>query len=62
MMPPTITNLRFLAALRHGPSDALTAGWADRHAAGVLPKMRVDEDGSVVAIAMPGDPDYDALD
>jgi hypothetical protein len=27
----------------------------------ILPKLKIDSDGRVVGIAMPGDPGYDAL-
>jgi len=61
MMPPTMANLRFV-------EDCETAGEAiaKADAAGtpprIQPKIRHDVDGAFVGFAMPGDPDYDALD
>jgi 8-oxo-dGTP pyrophosphatase MutT (NUDIX family) len=60
MMPPTIANLRFL--LPHETADAvLAAGAAVDQPVCVLPKLRRNEDGSVIGVAMPSDPDYDDL-
>jgi hypothetical protein len=60
LMPPTITNLRFLQ--EHG--DVATAMAASR-AVGtppcILPKIKM-VDGRMAGIAMPGDADYDSLD
>ena len=61
MMPPTVTNLRFL--LPHASAaDALAAGAAVDRPVCILPKLRRDDGGRVVGVAMPGDADYDDLD
>ncbi|MGB0111585.1 MAG: hypothetical protein WBP59_00040 [Ilumatobacteraceae bacterium] len=60
MMPPTISNLRFLE--RHDTAaDALAAGAAIDSPPCVLPKVRLGADGKIIGVAMPGDPDYDTL-
>ena len=60
LMPPTITNLRFLEP--HATVEAaMAAGWAVGTPTCILPKMRRDEAGRIAGIAMPGDPDYDSL-
>ena len=57
MMPPTIANLRFLSP--HATADdAVAAGAAVGEPTCILPKVRVDPDGRVVGLAMPGDPGY----
>ena len=60
LMPPTIANLRFLE-----PHADVAAAMEAAKAVGtprcILPKIRF-EAGRMVGIAMPGDPDYDALD
>ncbi len=59
MMPPTVSNLQFLAA--HG---TVAAAMAAAREVGtppcILPKLRV-EGGRLVGVALPGDDDYDAL-
>ncbi len=60
MMPPTIANLHFLSP--HACADeALAAGAEVGEPTCILPKVRVDEDGRVVGLAMPGDRGYDDL-
>ncbi|WP_420451629.1 NUDIX hydrolase [Ilumatobacter sp.] len=60
MMPPTLKNLRWLA--EHDTAGAaVEAGVAIERPAVVLPKLRVDDDGRVLGVAMPGDDDYDSL-
>ena len=60
MMPPTIANLRFL--LPHDSTDAaLAAGAGVENPVCVLPKLRRNEDGRIIGVAMPSDPDYDDL-
>jgi 8-oxo-dGTP pyrophosphatase MutT (NUDIX family) len=60
MMPPTMANLRFLAP--HASAlDAVAAGAAIERPPCTLPKLRRDDSGRIVGIAMPGDADYDAL-
>jgi hypothetical protein len=60
MLPPTLANLRVLAA-----SADVAAALAAADAAGppecVRPRLRRDETGRVVGVALPGDADYDAL-
>lgn len=57
MLPPTLANLRTLAA-----SANVAAALAAAKAAGpppcIQPRLRRDETGRVVGIALPGDPDY----
>ena len=61
LMPPTLSMLDFLA--QH---DTSAAAMRAAHQIGdpqtVLPKVRVDAEGKVVGIALPGDDDYDSLD
>lgn len=60
MFPPTVRNLEFLEA--HDSADAaLAASAAVGTPPTILPKLRVDDEGKVVGIAMPGDADYDLL-
>ena len=61
MMPPTMSNLRFL--LPHETADAaLAAGAAVDQPVCVLPKLRRSESGKIIGVAMPSDPDYDNLE
>ena len=60
LMPPTITNLRFLEQCPT-VADAMTAARAVGVPPVILPKLR-RVDGRMVGIAMPGDADYDSLD
>jgi 8-oxo-dGTP pyrophosphatase MutT (NUDIX family) len=60
LMPPTITNLRFLEQCAM-VADAMTAARAVAVPPVILPKLR-RVDGRMVGIAMPGDADYDSLD
>ena len=59
MMPPTIANLRFVAAC-----DDAEAALAVADAVGdipmIMPKLRRTTDGSR-QVSLPGDPDYDDL-
>jgi 8-oxo-dGTP pyrophosphatase MutT (NUDIX family) len=60
LMPPTVTNLRFLEP--HATvASAMDAAWAVGTPPCILPKLRRSESGAMVGIAMPGDDDYDAL-
>jgi 8-oxo-dGTP pyrophosphatase MutT (NUDIX family) len=60
LMPPTVTNLRFLEV--HGDvSSAMDAARAVGTPPCILPKIRL-VDGRMTGISMPGDPDYDELD
>jgi hypothetical protein len=60
MMPPTIANLRFLEP-HPSARVALAAGAAVAEPPCILPKVRIDPDGAIVGLAMPGDPDYSDL-
>jgi 8-oxo-dGTP pyrophosphatase MutT (NUDIX family) len=60
MMPPTMVNLRFLE-LHPTAAAALAAGAAIEQPPCILPKLRKDNDGRIVGVAMPGDADYDDL-
>jgi 8-oxo-dGTP pyrophosphatase MutT (NUDIX family) len=61
MMPPTITNLQFISQF-----DTVDAAMATARALPpprcVLPKLRVGDDGKIVGIVLPDEPDYDSLD
>ncbi len=60
LMPPTLANIQFIA--EHGDADAVLAAAAKVGTpTTILPKLKVDSDGRVLGIAMPGDPDYDSL-
>lgn len=60
MMPPTMVNLRFLEP--HATADdVLVAAAAVEDPPCILPKLRRADDGRILGVAMPGDPDYDAL-
>jgi hypothetical protein len=57
MMPPTIRNLEFL--LPHATTDdALLAAKKIGTPTAIIPQLKVDAEGRVVGIAMPGDSDY----
>lgn len=60
LMPPTVTNLRFLEA--HGTVEsAMAAGWAVGTPPCILPKIRFGESGRIIGVAMPDDADYELL-
>jgi len=60
LMPPTKVNIEFL--LPHATTDAVMAAAAVvGKPMTILPKLKVNSDGRVMGIAMPGDSDYDAL-
>ncbi len=60
LMPPTMANIEFL--LPHATTDDVLAAAAQIGIPqAILPKLKIDSDGRVVGIAMPGDPGYDAL-
>jgi 8-oxo-dGTP pyrophosphatase MutT (NUDIX family) len=57
MIPPTTSNLQFLAP--HGTTtDALNAAKKIGTPTAILPKLKTDAEGKVIGIAMPGDADY----
>lgn len=60
LMPPTLSNVEFL--LGHPNADSVLAAAAKiGRPATILPKLRVNSDGRVVGVAMPGDPDYEVI-
>jgi 8-oxo-dGTP pyrophosphatase MutT (NUDIX family) len=57
MIPPTTSNLQFLAP--HGTTtDALNAAKKIGTPTAILPKLKIDAEGKVIGIALPGDADY----
>jgi 8-oxo-dGTP pyrophosphatase MutT (NUDIX family) len=57
MMPPTIRNLEFL--LPHATTDdALVAAKKIGMPTAIIPQLKVDAEGRVVGITLPGDTDY----
>lgn len=60
LMPPTAANIEFL--LPHSTADEVLAAAAKVGTpVTILPKLRVDGDGRVTGVVMPGDPDYDSM-
>jgi len=60
LMPPTKANIEFL--LPHKTTDEVMAAASKVGTPQtILPKIKIDSDGRVTGIAMPGDSDYDAL-
>lgn len=60
LMPPTRANIEFL--LPHRTADeVMEAAARIGIPQTILPKLKIDSDGRVVGIAMPSDPEYDAL-
>ena len=60
LMPPTASNIEFL--LPHRSADeVLRAAARVGTPVTILPKLKVNDDGRVVGVSMPGDPDYDSL-
>lgn len=60
MMPPTIANLRFIADCPDGDA-ALAVADAVGTPPRIQPKIRRNDEGKTIGVAMPGDPDYDDL-
>jgi 8-oxo-dGTP pyrophosphatase MutT (NUDIX family) len=60
LMPPTIANLEFIAP-HATTASAVAAAAAVGVPRTILPKLRHDADGRLIGVAMPDDPDYDAL-
>ena len=60
MIPPTTANLRFLAP-HHTTGEAMSAASAVGVPTPILPKLRFDGDGRVVAIVFPDDSAYATL-
>jgi 8-oxo-dGTP pyrophosphatase MutT (NUDIX family) len=57
MIPPTTSNLQFLAP-HDTTTDALNAAKKIGTPTAILPKLKTDGEGKVIGIAMPGDADY----
>ena len=60
LMPPTLANIEFIAAHETADEVIIAAAKVGTPTT-ILPKLKVDSDGRVLGIAMPGDPDYDSL-
>ena len=60
MMPPTIKSLAWLSTFESAAA-VIRAGAAIENPVTTLPKLRLDENGQLVGVAMPGDPDYDSI-
>lgn len=61
MIPPTIRNLEFLVP--HRTADlALEAAMSVGIPPAILPRLRTDDEGKVIAVVMPDEPGYELLD
>ena len=60
LMPPTKANIEFLLPFKTA-DEVLEAAAKVGMPQTILPKLKIDSDGRVVGIAMPGDPDYAVL-
>jgi 8-oxo-dGTP pyrophosphatase MutT (NUDIX family) len=60
LMPPTKANIEFLLPFKTA-DEVLAAAAEVGTPQTILPKLKIDSDGRVLGIAMPGDPDYAAL-
>jgi 8-oxo-dGTP pyrophosphatase MutT (NUDIX family) len=60
LMPPTKANIEFLLPFKTA-DEVLEAASKVGMPQTILPKLKIDSDGRVVGIAMPGDPDYAVL-
>lgn len=60
MIPPTVSNLQFLAPYRT-TLDAVAAAQSIGIPTPILPKLRYDSVGRVVGIVFPDDPQYESL-
>jgi 8-oxo-dGTP pyrophosphatase MutT (NUDIX family) len=60
MIPPTIANLRFLEP-HDSAAKILAAAGEIADVPAIQPKLRVDPDGKVVGILLPGQPGFDDL-
>ena len=60
LMPPTKANIEFLLPYKTA-DEVLAAAAQVGMPQTILPKLKIDSDGRVVGIAMPGDPEYAAL-
>ncbi len=59
MIPPTISNLEFLAPHR-STSEVIMAATKIGVPTAMLPKLRLNSDGKVIGILLPGQPGYEA--
>jgi 8-oxo-dGTP pyrophosphatase MutT (NUDIX family) len=60
LMPPTKANIEFLLSYKTA-DEVLEAAAQVGMPQTILPKLKIDSDGRVVGIAMPGDPEYAVL-
>lgn len=60
LMPPTKANIEFLLPFKTA-DEVLAAAARVGMPQTILPKLKIDSDGRVVGIAMPGDPEYAVL-
>jgi 8-oxo-dGTP pyrophosphatase MutT (NUDIX family) len=60
LMPPTKANIEFLLPYKTA-DEVLQAAAEVGMPQTILPKLKIDSDGRVVGIAMPGDPEYAVL-
>lgn len=60
LMPPTKANIEFLLPFKTA-DEVLEAASQVGMPQTILPKLKIDSDGRVVGIAMPGDPEYAVL-
>ena len=60
MLPPTVVNLQFLAG--HDTAAAAVAGGEAEPPSLILPRLRRNEEGRIIGVAMPGDPDFDSIE
>jgi len=60
MLPPTIANLKLLAAFG-SVDEAMDAARQMPPPTSVLPRLRFGPDGELLGLSIPGDADYDAL-
>ena len=60
LMPPTKANIEFLLPFKTA-DEVLEAAAQVGMPQTILPKLKIDSDGRVVVIAMPGDPEYAVL-
>lgn len=60
LMPPTRANIEFLLPFKTA-DEVLAAASQVGMPQTILPKLKIDADGRVVGIAMPGDPEYAVL-
>ena len=60
LMPPTKANIEFLLPFKTA-DEVLEAAAQVGMPQTILPKLKIDSDGRVVGIAMPGDPEYAVL-